>query len=113
MTLLAAASTPFINWSALWRIVVASLIGGAGVVFLFGILLYGLKLKNGAKSEGGRIAAYALSGVCGVICIGIAVVGIYAMAHKPSSKPAPTAKSKSAAVYEPASSSTRLIAYLP
>ncbi len=113
MSLLAAASTPFIDWSALWRIVVASLIGGAGVVFLFGIVLYGLKTANGAKSEGGRIGAYAVSGVCGVICIGIVVVGIYAMAHKPSSKPAPTTKSKSAAVYRPATSSTKLVASLP
>ena len=116
MTLLAAASTastPLIDWSALWRIVVAALIGGAGVVFLFGILLYGLKSANEAKSEGGRIGAYAVSGVCGVICVGIVVVGIYAMAHKPSSKPAPPAKSKSAAVYRPTISSTKLIASLP
>ncbi len=54
-----------------------------------------------------------MSAICGAICIGVVVVGIYAMAHKPASKPAPTAKSKSAAVYEPAASSTKLIAYLP
>jgi hypothetical protein len=113
MTLLAAASTPLINWGALWRIAAAALIGGAGVVILFGFLLFGVKRANEAKTEGQRIGAYAVSGVCGVICIGIVVVGIYAMAHKPSSKPAPPAKSKSAAVYRPAGSSTKLIASVP
>jgi hypothetical protein len=117
MSLLAAAastaSTPLIDWSALWRIALAALIGGAGVVILFGFLLYGIKIANGAKSEGQRIGAYLVSGVCGVICVGLVVVGIYAMAHKPKSKPAPAPTSKSAAVYKPAASRTELVASLP
>jgi hypothetical protein len=116
MTLLAAASTastPLINWGALWRIAAAALIAGAGVVILFGLLLYGIKRANEAKSEGARIGAYFVSGVCGVICIGVVVVGIYAMAHKPKSKPSPPPTSKSAALYKPATASAKLVASLP
>jgi hypothetical protein len=119
MTLLAAASTastPLINWSALWRIALAALIGGAGIVILFGFLLYGVKIANQAKSdghEGRRIGAYLVSGACGVICVGLVVVGIYAMAHKPKSKPAPPSTSKSAAVYKPATARVKLVASLP
>ncbi|HXO08008.1 MAG TPA: hypothetical protein VN880_08240 [Solirubrobacteraceae bacterium] len=114
MTILAAASTPLIDWSALWRIALAALIGGAGIVILFGFLLYGVKVANQAKSEGHegrRIGAYFVSGVCGAICVALVVVGIYAMAHKPKSKPTPPPKS--AAVYKPAASRTELVASLP
>jgi len=85
MTLIASE---FINWSALWRIVLAALIGGAGVVIVFGFLLLGVKFANNAKSSGGEWAGYALAGVCGLICVAAIVLGIYAMAKKPSSKPA-------------------------
>ena len=30
---------PYIDWSALWKIILAALIGGAGVVIVFGFLL--------------------------------------------------------------------------
>ena len=60
-------------------------------------------MANQAKSgtRGQRIGAYLVSGVCGAICVGIVVVGIYAMAHKPKSKPTPPPTSKSAAIYRP------------
>ena len=112
MTLLAAASTPFINWSALWRIVVASLIGGAGVVFLFGILLYGLKLRTAPRAREAGSPPTRQRGMwrdlhrhrCGRDLRDGAQAGVEA---------GPDRKSKSAAVYEPAASSTKLIAYLP
>jgi NADH:ubiquinone oxidoreductase subunit 6 (subunit J) len=110
MTVLAS---PLIDWSALGKIVAAAFIGSVGVVLLFGVLLLGVKHANGAKSSGQRAGFYGVSAICGAICIGAVVVGIYAMAHKPASKPAPSSKSKSAAVHEPAASSTKLIAYLP
>lgn len=83
MTIIASS---YINWSALWKIVLAALIGGAGVVVLFGFLLYGVKIANSAKSGGGEWAGHALAGVCGFLCVAAIVVGIYAMTQKPSSK---------------------------
>jgi len=87
---MAILASEFINWSALWKIVVAALIGGVGVVVVFGFLLLGVKIANNAKGGGREWAGYALAGVCGLICVGAIVVGIYAMAEKPASKkPAP------------------------
>jgi NADH:ubiquinone oxidoreductase subunit 6 (subunit J) len=101
MTLIASE---FINWSALWKIVVAALIGGAGVVIVFGFLLVGVKIANNAKTGGREWAGYALAGVCGFICVAAIVVGIYAMAEKPSSKPA--AKKAASVLIEPSSRSS-------
>ncbi len=89
-------ASPYINWSALWKIVLAALVGGAGVVIVFGFLLFGVKIANNAKGGGREWAGYALAGVCGLFCVAVIVAGIYAMVNKPSSKkPAPK---KSAAV---------------
>jgi hypothetical protein len=85
MTIIASE---YINWSALWKICAAALVGGAGVVVVFGFLLVGVKIANNAKSGGREWAGYALAGVCGLICVAAIVIGIYAMAKKPSSKPA-------------------------
>lgn len=92
-------ASPLIDWSALSKIVLTALLGGAGVVILFAVLLLGIEKGSATHNPRRRLGAYAVSGICGVICVGAVVVGIYAMAHKPSSKPAPAAgKSKSAAV---------------
>jgi NADH:ubiquinone oxidoreductase subunit 6 (subunit J) len=107
MAILAEA---YINWSALWKIIVAALIGGAGVVVVFGFLLLAVKRAQGAKSEGGKIANYALGGLCGLLCVGAVVVGIVAMADKPASKAKSAAKSKSAAVHTAPASEQRLVA---
>ena len=34
---------PIIDWSAIWKIVVVALIGGCGIVVVYGFLLLGLK----------------------------------------------------------------------
>jgi hypothetical protein len=87
-------ASPYINWSALWKIALASLIGGAGVVIVFGFLLLGVKIANNAKSGGREWAGYALSGVCGLFCVAVVAAGIYAILNKPASKkPAKPAKS--------------------
>jgi biotin transporter BioY len=83
MTVLASQ---WINWDALWKIILAALIGGSGVVIVFGILLLGLRYARGAQHEGRRLAGWALAGACGVFCVGAVVVGIVAMADKPASK---------------------------
>jgi Na+-transporting NADH:ubiquinone oxidoreductase subunit NqrB len=95
MTLLASS---LINWSALWKIVLAALIGGTGVVIAFGFLLLGLQRSRRTDNAGSRAADLALSTICGVFCVAAVVIGIYAMAHKPKSKPAKPAKAASALV---------------
>jgi len=98
-------ATPYINWSALWKIIVASLVAGAGVVVVFGFLLLGVKIANNAKGGGREWAGYALSGVCGFICLAIVAAGIYAILNKPvSKKPAP--KKTAAALIAPSYKST-------
>ncbi len=99
---MALLASPFIDWSALSKIVLAALLGGAGVVILFAVLLLGVEKGNAAKNPRRRLGAYAVSGICGVICVGALAVGIYAMAHKPSSKPVPApSQAKSAVVVAP------------
>jgi hypothetical protein len=82
-------ATPIVDWSAMWKIFLVALAAGAGVVVAFGFVLLGLKLANRAGATGGasRIGGYVLSAVCGVLCLGVVVVGIYAMTEKPKAKP--------------------------
>lgn len=94
MAILAAA---YINWSALWKICVAAIVGGAGVVIVFGFLLLGVKIANQAKSGGREWAGYALSGVCGLFCVAVIAAGIYAILNKPASKK-PAKKTASALI---------------
>jgi len=102
---MAILASEFINWTALWKIVVAALLGGAGVVIVFGFLLVGVKIANNAKDGGREWAGYALAGVCGAFCVAVVVVGIYAMVNKPSSKkPAP--KKTAAALIAPSGRSS-------
>lgn len=83
MTVLASQ---FINWSALWKICLAALIGGAGVVTAFGLLLLGLKHFNTSQSSSARTVGVVLSGICAMFVAGAIAVGVYAMTQKPSSK---------------------------
>jgi hypothetical protein len=57
-------------------------------------------------SAGARLGGFTIALVCGLICVGVVAVGIYAMTQKPKSKPA---KPKSALVI-PAGSRVKLIA---
>ncbi len=90
----------------MWKIFLVALTAGAGVVIAFGFLLLGLKIANRSGSAGGgsRFGGYALSAVCGVLCLGVVVVGVYAMTKKPKSKPA---KPKAAALVIPAAPPNR------
>jgi NADH:ubiquinone oxidoreductase subunit 6 (subunit J) len=81
--MLAAA---LIDTDALGKIILASLLGGVGVVVAFGFLLLGLSKANTAEGRPGEQAGfYLLSVVCGVFCLAAVAVGIYAIAKKPSS----------------------------
>lgn len=91
MFLAVSASKPFIDWNALGKIVLAALIGGAGVVIAFGIVLIALKRARLSDDNAPvRLGSWALAIVCGAFVIGAVVIGITAMVNKPSSsKPAP------------------------
>jgi hypothetical protein len=83
-------ATALINWNDLWKIVVAAVVGGTGVVIVFGLLLLGISRGKAATRPTTRYGLYTLSGLCGVLLVAVAAVGIYAMTQKPSStKPKP------------------------
>jgi hypothetical protein len=80
-------ASPLVDWSAIWKISLVALAAGAGTVVIFGFLLLGLKFANPATTDstqagGSRLGGYALSALCGVVCIGIIVIGVYAMTQK-------------------------------
>src|ERR1700690_3706558 len=92
-------ATPIINGSALWKIVLASALGGVGVVIAFGLLvLFVTRAEQVRATHGGERVLYLLgSFACGIFCLAVVAVGIYAMAKKPAT-PAPKAAKASAAV---------------
>lgn len=76
-----------INWSALWKIVLVALIGGCGVVVVYGFLLLGLKYtaaggSGETHSETAKVLGYALAAICAILVVGVVVLGIYAMTQK-------------------------------
>jgi hypothetical protein len=120
-------ATPIIDWTAMWKICLVALAAGAGVVIFFGFLLLGLKFAQGPATgashdaaagdiqsagttgppgAGARLGGFTLALLCGLVCIGVVAIGVYAMTQKPSSKPA---KPKSALVI-PAGSRVTLVA---
>jgi hypothetical protein len=91
-----ALASTVINTSALWKILLAALIGGGGVVIAMGLALVSLEHASAIDSRAVRMAYRGLAGICGVCCIGVVAVGIYAMTQKPSAKPPSKAKTPSA-----------------
>jgi hypothetical protein len=79
-------ASSLINWSALSKIVAVALIGGSGVVIAFALLLLGLKWATGARSGAAKVGGATLVGLAALFCTATVVIGIYAMADKPSSK---------------------------
>jgi hypothetical protein len=104
-------ATPIVDWTAMGKIFLVVLVAGAGVVVAFGLVLLGLKISQGPAthgsgdarangtqgaatdrtppSTGARLGGFTLALVCGLICVGVVAVGVYAMTQKKSSKPAP------------------------
>jgi hypothetical protein len=85
-------ATALINSKELWKIALAALVGGTGVVIVFGLLLLGISRARTAKTARTRYGLYTLSGVCGLFVIAVATIGVYAMTQKPGSgRPKPEA----------------------
>ena len=75
-----------VDWSAIWKICLVALAAGAGTVVIFGFMLLGLKCADSTGTDGtqggSRFGGLAVAVLCGGICIGIIVLGIYAMTQK-------------------------------
>jgi hypothetical protein len=70
-----------VDGHALWKIALAALAGGGGVVIAFSVGLIGL---SRLRDHGGALQAgyLALVSVCGALCAGAVGVGIWAMTQK-------------------------------
>jgi hypothetical protein len=78
-----AASTPIVVWSAIWKIVVASLVGGAGVAIVFGFVILGTeRAQRAGESTGAKTLNYSMAALAGAFCIFAVVVGVVAMTKK-------------------------------
>ena len=79
---------PIIDWSAILKIVIAALIGGSGIVIVYGFLLLGVKYAGLGDDTGqthtdtSKVVGYAIAGVCAILVVGVIVLGIYAMTQK-------------------------------
>ena len=79
---------PIIDWSAILKIVIAALIGGCGIVIVYGFLLLGVKYAGlgddtgTTHTETSKVVGYAIAGVCAILVVGVIVLGIYAMTQK-------------------------------
>jgi hypothetical protein len=80
---MSALASSLVDWSALWKIVVAALIGGTGVVIVFGLLLLALEHVQEDKAGGRRLLSGVLAAAAGVLVVGVIAVGIIAMVDKP------------------------------
>ncbi len=79
--------SPIIDWSAIGKIVIVALIGGSGVVVVYGFLLLGLKYAgvgdaSSTHSESSKAIGYAVAAICAILVVGVIVLGIYAMTQK-------------------------------
>jgi hypothetical protein len=79
---------PIIDWSAILKIVIAALIGGTGIVVVYGFLLLGVKYaglgdeSGQTHTESSKVIGYAIAGICAILVVGVVVLGIYAMTQK-------------------------------
>jgi hypothetical protein len=75
-------AAPIVDTSALWKIVAASLAGGAGCAIAFGILLIGLSRAQQTNNSGVRVLNYGIVLLGGLFCVAAVVLGIHAMTTK-------------------------------
>ena len=96
---LAASSTPYVNWSALGKIVLVALVGGVGVVLAFGLAVEGVEKFEQAKTTVARGLSGLLVALSGGVCVAAVVFGIYAMANPSGSSSKKPEKKAAAAIY--------------
>jgi hypothetical protein len=91
-----AFGTDLINGAALWKIIVVSMICGAGAAIAFGLLILGLSRARGEGNTGGstkRVIGYTVAAVSAAFCLAVVVFGLKATIDKPASKKPPPPKS--------------------
>jgi NADH:ubiquinone oxidoreductase subunit 6 (subunit J) len=94
----AAAQKPYVNWDALGKIILVGLIGGVGVVLVFGVGLLALERFEGAKSIVKKGATGLVVAVSGGLCVAAVIFGIYAMANPSHTSSAPKKKTNASVV---------------
>jgi NADH:ubiquinone oxidoreductase subunit 6 (subunit J) len=94
-------ATALINWNAIWRIILTALVGGTGVVIVFGLALLGISRAKTATRPATRYFLYTVSGLCALLVLAVATVGVYTMTRKTS--PAKPDTKASAATLAPPS----------
>jgi len=75
-------ASAIVDTNALWKIIVASLAGGAGCAIAFGILLLGLSRGSTTHNGGARVLSYGVVLLAGLFCVAAVVLGIHAMVSK-------------------------------
>jgi hypothetical protein len=75
-------ASPIVDTSALWKILLASFAGGAGVAVAFGIFLLGVSRGQSTQNGGARTLSYGIAVLAGLFCIAAVVLGIHAMTTK-------------------------------
>jgi hypothetical protein len=78
---------PIVDWSAILKIVIVALVGGCGIVIVYGFLLLGVKFatttgSSGTQRESSKVIGYTLAAICAILVLGVIVLGIYAMTKK-------------------------------
>jgi nitrate reductase gamma subunit len=78
-------ATALLNWNEMSKIVLVALVGGTGVVIVFGLLLLCVSRGRCETRPLVRYGLFTVSGLCGMLVVAIAAVGVYAMTQKSSS----------------------------
>jgi hypothetical protein len=78
---------PIIDGSALWKIILVALIGGSGVVIVYGFLLLGIKYATtpnagGTQTQRSKLIGYTVAALCGLAVLAVIALGVYAMTQK-------------------------------
>ena len=76
-------AAPIVVLSALWKIIVASLVGGAGVAIVFGFVVLGTeRAQQPSAGSGARALNWSMAVLAGAFCLFAVALGIYAMTQK-------------------------------
>ena len=79
-------TTPFIDGTALWHIILISLAFGAGLALAFGVALFGFQRGEEGKTGAEKAGGFVLAAVCAAGCVVAVGVGVYVMCNPPKSK---------------------------
>jgi hypothetical protein len=86
--ILLGASSAYVDWSSMWKILVISIVAGAGIVTVFSIGMVALSasgyLRGGAPDSSAErhVLPLAVCVVCGLIVVAAVVYGIHVIFTK-------------------------------